>query len=461
MGNFSIQFFRKSMTSYLHRAILIQKLFFWLCTAATLIQPFDTANALEFELRQIAEEQYLNREPVISAEGLVAWYVLEKNDDQQAKSEIYVHYDGKTRPLTQNNMHLNSGNFRPKVFNDSVVFQTTYDETETMMKQKRSWILKEVPDKTKGEFPELDAGYQAHSEADGDAGFRGRQWFTRASTNIDTEAQSADSIKAAEPVRYPSGRNEICTWKIGGEIKRITSDGRNDLAPSIGNGVVAWQKSKGFPFGWEIMVLAGEERYQLTTNYYYDMAPQVYEDKVTWYGWDGKDYEIWLHDRAAKKTIQITNNDYDDVSPQISGLNLTWEGYRNVESDIFLWTGGKTKILSDNSEADINPRIWQDKVVWQGYDGDDFEIFYYDGEKPAKLTSNGFDDYSPDINDGMIVWMGYHDNWDAEIFAFDGTDLIQVTDNDQEDRDPKTAGKKIVWQAEHEGKTSIFLGIPK
>ena len=419
-----------------------------------------TTYGLEFEIRQVAEEKHLNREPVISSEGLVAWYALEKTEDQNANSEIYVHYDGKTHPITQGNMHLNAGNFRPRVYKDAVVFQTTYDETES--KPNQTWVLKEVPDKMKGEYPELDANYTAHSEHDASAGYRGRQWFKLASTNVEERTENTqDDAKSAEPVRHPSGRNEICKWVVGGNITRLTYDGRNDLSPDVGNDVVAWQKSKGFPFGWEIMVLAGTERYQLTTNYYYDMAPQVYEDKVTWYGWDGRDYEIFLHDRTAKKTIQITNNDFDDVSPKIHGLNITWEAYRNVESDIFLWTNGKTKILSDNSEEDINPRIWEDKVVWQGYDGDDFEIFYYDGEKPTKLTSNAFDDFTPDISENIIVWMGYHDNWDGEIFAFDGTDLVQVTDNEYEDRDPRTANKQIVWQGEEEGKTYIFLGTPK
>ena len=65
------------------------------------------------------------------------------------------------------------------------------------------------------------------------------------------------------------------------------------------DGYLAWQKAKGFPFGWEIMVWNDGNMYQLTTNFFYDMSPQVQGTQVAWYGWDGNDYEIYLHDFAA------------------------------------------------------------------------------------------------------------------------------------------------------------------
>jgi hypothetical protein len=302
---------------------------------------------------------------------------------------------------------------------------------------------------------ELDATYRASSDPDGFGGSVGQQFFTRPPEQAEprggltnTLPQVTNSFDQGRFSRHPSGNNELMYWHPDGGGRRITRDARNDLAPDLWGDTVVWQKAKSWPFGWEIMVLRNELRYQLTTNYYYDMAPKIHDRLLTWYGWDGHDFEIYLHDTVRGGVTQITSNHYDDVSPVIWNGALAWEDYPAVEADIYYWKDGVTRKLSNNIEDDLNPRIWNDQIVWQGFDGDDFEIYLSDGEKTIKLTSNIYDDIGPEIRDGLITWTGYHDNWDAEIFVWDGSEVTQLSTNEYEDRNPRTAGGVVVWQAE-------------
>lgn len=468
-----------------------------------LLFPLGSA-AAEFTVTQISDETRINREPVISETGLAAWAAYTKAGEEMSSSDIFVYYDGKARPITKSKLDPEMVNLRPCVHSNSVVWVGTFHGAAGPV----DWVLREVPSPGRDEpTPELRADYEAHEAPDG------RQWFTLPGTGQPpTQAEGGTNAPPAEPQpapaadtappaaapadtnapaptpppstpppsgpfvepppdlsklpdaarRAPSGDTEICLWKKpDSEIMRITRDGRDDLGPSFWGSLIAWQKAKGWPFGWEVMIWSDGARAQLTTNYYYDMAPKVHGSQVVWYGWDGHDFEIFLYDDKAKVTTQITSNQYDDVSPVLWGGVIAWEGYAGVDGDIFMWKDGKIEKISDNIEDDLNPRIWNGQVVWQGFDGDDFEIYLYDGTKTLKLTSNTHDDLNPDIADGLICWMGYHDNWDAEIFVWDGTDVKRLTENEYEDRDPRTAGGRVIWQQDQGDKSLIFLAEPK
>ncbi|MBN1268546.1 MAG: hypothetical protein JXB04_03085 [Kiritimatiellae bacterium] len=409
----------------------------------------------EFSITQIADDTLMNREPVVSETGLVAWYGYEKGEGGETLADVYIYRNGERNSLTKGVLDPLAGNFRPQIHGNSVVWQSTLPNPDGAP----SWIMKEVP-QVEGEPSELDARYEPHSDIDGFGGSLGRQWFTGPSTSPPPEGADGVITNISRPVRQPSGDNEICFWD-GGETVRVTADMRNDLAPSLSGRLIAWQKAKGWPFGWEIMAWQDTWRVQLTTNYYYDMAPKVHANQIVWYGWDGQDYEIFLFDKDQDRIVQVTSNLYDDVSPQVWDGVIAWEGYAAVEADVYMWKDGVVTRLSDNIEDDVNPRIWNEQVVWQGFDGTDYEIYYFDGQKTIKLTSNTHDDINPDIRDGFITWMGYPDNQNAEIFVWDGAEITRLTENDYEDRNPQTAGKRIVWQADHDGKSGIYLAEPR
>ena len=428
---------------------------------ASLLYAAVSASALEFNIRQIADDSRMNREPVISETGLIAWYNHGTNEHDITISDISALVDGELKVLTEGSHGSFFGSVKPTVHSNTIVWIASFNDAGQGVD---SWVLKEVPNRDDG-APELPAMYTAHEEG-------GKQWYENAyqgTTNYDETGKMV--VQSNDVRRKPSGAEEVCLWDKDGSssVQRVTHDYRHDFAPSTWGNLVSWQVERGWPFGWEIMCFDRKsgEYIQLTTNYYYDMAPKVFGDKVTWYGWDGHDFEIYLYDHAKKTVVQVTSNQYDDVSPVIWGDQIAWEGYPAAESDIFLYRDGKIEKISDNIEDDFAPRIWNGKVIWQGFDGDDFEIYYYDPEKSPKaikLTSNLYDDTNPDLMDGLACWMGYFDNWDAEIFVWDingEPTPTMITDNDDEDREPRTGHRQVVWQAERDGKLGIYLATPK
>lgn len=480
--------------------------------------------AADFSIKPISSPKLVSREPAISETGLAAWSAYEILEGGETLADIYIYQNGKTRSLTTSRARNPTANIRPQVHSNTVVWVGNMVATSRDV----DWVFREVPAPDRDTpVPEVPALYRAMQDG------AGNQWFedvgsgpdsTNAaaapaetvpdSTNaptvtpMDTNAPpvaAADATPAAAPQpdtnvveglevieppadtafptnelrRSPSGDTEICLWQSGDdEIKRITRDNRDDLGPSLWGSLIAWQKAKGWPFGWEIMIWADGFRNQLTTNYYYDMAPKVHGPQVVWYGWDGHDFEIYLYDHTKGVTTQITSNQYDDVSPALWDGVVAWEGYPGSDADVFMWKDGQTQKLSDNIEDDLNPKVWNGRVTWQGFDGDDFEIYLFDGEKTIKLTSNTYDDLNPDITDNMVCWMGYHDNWDAEIYAWDlsgnpvratgkneeyteNRNAGRLTFNDFEDRDPHTGNGRVVWQSDEDDKSIIYLAEPQ
>lgn len=424
----------------------------------------DVAQALEFNLRQIADDaQRANRDPVISETGLAAWTEYDTNDLARGITDLAVFRGGERISLSRDRAAEFYGSSKPVAQSNSIAWVANFRRHDA----PHSWELQEVAERDEG-ATEIPALYRAAQDADG------RQWFTSLvdSTNTMIISTNGDEVVTnlldmagatnATVRRHPSGDSEIILWDGGSDLTRISTDRRHDFSPSVWGRLVAWQKEKGFPFGWEIMLWDDGVTKQLTTNFYYDMAPKVQGRQIAWYGWDGYDFEIYLYDATQDATIQITSNRFDDVSPVLWDGMLAWEGYPAVESDIFIYKDGQVTKISDNVEDDFNPRIWNGQVVWQAFDGDDFEIYLYDGQKPIKVTGNNYDDTNPDIRDGLIVWMGYEGNWDAEVYAWDGVgEPVRLTENEDEDRDPRTAGRRIIWSVEREGKSQVWLAEPK
>lgn len=408
-----------------------------------------------YRIEQIADDSLVNRDPTISAGGIVAWSSYNANEPGNPRSEIFVYVNGNRRSLTAGAMEPESMNTHPRAGAGSLVWVGTFRKVEGDL----TWVMKDPRPRPEGP-EELDATYLARCEHDGAGGSIGKQWFVGPGTNPAQDAVETVITNLSRPRRHPSGDTEICLWR-GGEIKRLTQDMRNDIGPSAWGNLVAWQKARGWPFGWEIMVWDNGTRLQLTTNYYYDLTPRVQGRRIVWYGWDGHDYEIYLHDRDRDMTLQITSNGYDDVSPVVWGDMIAWEGYAGLDADIYLWDGSEKRRLSKNPYEDSEPSLWNGSVVWQGFDGNDFEIFMYCDGRVMQLTTNAYDDVSPKIRDGIVCWVGYYDNFDGEIFVWDQTNMVMLTDNDYEDRNVETAGGRLVWEASDGERSLIMLAIPE
>jgi len=425
----------------------------------------------EFIVTNISDTALVNREPTVSDLGIVAWSAYSQTDAGELASDIVIYTSGVRRTITQAKPESYMANIRPVAQSNVVVWIATFKG----MPGKPDWILKDVP---KDALPPLNLASTGGPSANvaADTNLPSSATGTNA-TPVEIAPDAAAAAQAAALPRGPAvaeeiiepdlsagspqGTTEICLWRGESGFDRITHDGRDDVGPSVWGSLIAWQKAKGWPFGWEIMIWSEGVQQQLTTNLYYDMGPKVQGQQLVWYGWDGHDFEIFLYDNAVGVTTQLTNNGYDDVSPSIWEGQVAWEAYPGADAEIFLWKDGKIRKISDNIEDDTNPKIWNGKVVWQGFDGDDFEIYLFDGSRTIKLTSNTYDDTNPDIRDNIICWTGYHDNWDAEIFVWDGKEVSRLTANEVEDREPRTAGGRIVWQSDTGEKTQIYLAEPK
>ena len=430
----------------------------WACFCAGAPQP---AQALDFSTRQIADPTKINRDITISENGALYWISYGTNEIANAITDLIRYKDGERISMGADQAANFNANAKPSAQSNYVVWIANYKKFDTP-----SWILAPVPHR-EGEPEEIPAQYKAYQDASGRRYFENLADSTNTTMVISTNSGVVttnfigDSFNTTNFSRHPSGVTEINLWTGTGEVIRVTADGRNDFAPSVWGGLVAWQKARGWPFGWEIMMWETGRTWQITTNFYYDMAPVVQNRQMVWYGWDGYDFEIYLYDADKNETIQITSNRYDDVGPVLWDGVIAWEGFPSVEADIFMWKNGQTTKLSDSVEDDFSPHIWNGQIVWQSFDGDDFEIYLYDGTKTVKLTQNSFDDVSPDIHDGVVTWMGYEGGWDAEIYAWDGTKIIRLTENEVEDRDPRTAGKRITWYSGDESRSEIWLAEPQ
>ncbi len=430
-------------------------------------------SAKEYTIKQIADKTLLNREPVISETGLIAWYAYERSQDT-SRADIFIYQDGIAQKLTKNK---GDSGLHPYVYRDTVVWAGSL--SKEVEYQETVYVAPEPEEINANELTATNGSETAVESAEPKA--------TRApvATMVtktmlkkgwgiciwsDGQAKPISFSLDREPPRLssvPSATNQLSDSlsTLNTDLPQESADGvLNVTSPVCCGDYVSWQRASPWPCGWEIVLSrVGDAPQQLTTNCYYDMGPQMHDRYLVWYAWDGQDYEIMMRDLETGETVQLTNNNFDDVSPVIWNGVVAWEGYPSVEGDIFLWREGKITMISDNIEDDVNPQIWDKYVVWQGIQDDNYEIFLYDGASTRRITNNHYDDVDPDIRDSVLCWVGYVDNWDAEVLiqeVNESTPTI-LTENDYEDHHPRTANGAVVWEAKRVGLPLIYVAEPR
>ena len=428
--------------------------------------------AKEYSIKQIADKTMLNREPVISESGLIAWYAYERGEDS-AQANIFIYYNGVAQKLTKN--EADSG-LHPFIYRNTVVWEGSLSkevEYQEMGFIPSSSTNAEVSGSASAQTPAADGSNAVQSTGTPVTSMITKTmlkkgWgicmWTDGSTKPVSFSLDAQPITAAT---LPAATNQLLDSLENADNKLSEDQNDNVLnvaAPVCWGDYIAWQKATPWPCGWEIVLArSGAAPQQLTTNCYYDMGPQLFDRHLVWYAWDGQDFEIMLHDIQAGQTIPLTDNNYDDVSPVVWNGTVVWEGYPSVEADIFMWKDGAISRISDNVEDDVNPRIWDKFVIWQGMQDDNYEIFLYDGASVRRITDNNYDDVEPDVRDGVMCWVGYVDNWDGEILIQEVEESrpTVLTENEFEDNHPHTANKQVVWEAKREGLPLIYVAEPR
>ena len=406
-----------------------------------------TAVRAEFAIQQIADPDFLNRDPVISETGIVAWHGMRLQGAGQ-RSHVFAHRDGELDILTLNTPTW--GNSSLHINGDRITWVSYLHERGEGRTQDLADPVFDDDDQI------LDGRWVVAAES-GDAPHEQRL----IAMGDPDRAIGDHPLGGRTSPRRGTGDAEIMLWN-GDQITRLTVNNLDDQGPVVDEGLVAWQVGRGWPFGWEIMAWANGTYLQLTTNFYYDMGPQISGNQVVWYGWDGQYNQVFLYDHEAEEITQLTDTSYNNTGPRISNGVVFWEGLPDAGSDIFMWRDGEITRLTNNPDDDRNIRTWNGQAVWESFDGSFFQIYHFDGGEVHQLTNTRYDNMQPDIGEGVITWMGYVDNFDAEIFAWTGgPDPIRLTENDYEDRRPRTAGGRIVWQADDEDASYIFLAEPR
>jgi len=422
--------------------------------------------AKEYAVKQIAQKTMLNREPVISETGLVAWYAYEKNKDRTS-ANIYIYRDGEAINLTEGNQ---TSGLHPYVQGDTVVWEGGISKEikiETPIAQATPVPETESPvTNSSSDVAKLSGSLRTVSKIERRQGWGICRWSGGEVKPVSFSLKDDKDLTASKSRSITNGGDQAENTLTNGLIRRGTGESTGPLSvisPVCWGEITVWQKASPWPCGWEISFAKDGESQQLTTNCYYDMGPQLYGNELVWYAWDGQDFEIMLYDFQTEVITQITDNIYDDVSPVIWDGVIAWEAYPSVEADIFIYKDGRVSKISHNIEDDVNPRIWNGQVVWQGLQEDDYEIFLYDGESTHQITDNNYDDIEPDLRDNLMCWVGYVGNWDAEIILqeLDETTPTILSENNYEDHHPRTAKGIVVWEAKRENMPLIYIAEPR
>ena len=435
--------------------------------------------AREFSVQQISPAKGNARSPTISETGLVTWQgyaahegdsaLSARSDVQNAppgatRSDIFVWQNGQASNVTQDDTDIAGRSQQPIASGNAVLFLAWFKDSA---KGGYPFTLS-IPPKT-DEMRAMEADYPTVFDPPLPAPISALEAAdTNAPAAESAPAMAADggATNAPYEIWRGSGRaGDIAVYRPGRGIERITPGTRHFCSPAMSEAGIAFQCARGWPYGYEMLVWrpGATNLTQITTNYFYVLNPNVHGNELVFQGWDGNDYEIFRYRFDTDQLEQITNNQFDDISPVVWDGRVAWVAHPTVTPEIFYWTDGVIRKISEGTQDNATPSIWKDKVVWQGYDDTDLEIYYFNGRRAIKLTSNTWDDMVPQINDGLITWMSYVDNWDSEIMAFDLSDniAVQLTNNEFEDSSPQTADEKIVWQAISSDGASVQLAEPK
>src|SRR5262245_35011212 len=94
-----------------------------MCAHALSVVTFSTcAEAIEFSIRQIADESRNNREPAIGETGLAAWYSHGTNSDEVRFSDITALVDGKLKVITEGSYGNYFGSIKPVVQGNAIIW---------------------------------------------------------------------------------------------------------------------------------------------------------------------------------------------------------------------------------------------------------------------------------------------------------------------------------------------------
>ena len=164
-----------------------------------------------------------------------------------------------------------------------------------------------------------------------------------------------------------------------GELRRITTDPASDTVPSVGNGIIAWQRCAAT-------------------------------------------CDIYSYEWATGTTRQITNTPDDEENPDVDGTGIVYEGTRNGETDIYrfdLATGIEKQLSLPGGQADA--RISGNNVAFEDYASgtSHIRLWHVPTGQVFDVTSGPSGQFLNDIDGNRIVYTDDRNgNFDVYMSTF-------------------------------------------
>jgi hypothetical protein len=405
--------------------------------------------AVEYDIKQIANSDLVNRDASVSTTGLATWHAHGSGlPGEGGGSDIFYHYKGVTDIVTKKLTHVYAANTRPQVFEDTIVWQTTRDAND--VNRETTWILREVSDELRDSgYPELPAFYansnllMARGE-EGDFNLVPRgQGSSGPFSNFWQYGSVYIRSEGAKTNRFEYLRDRVDTNKLTAVVtnkvalagpfqlhRKIDEDNpyavRKVNAPYTSD-ASGKERRRTITFNELCRWTIGQDKIEwVTHDQRNDLGPSLSGDVITWqkaksfpFGWE-------IMALVGAERFQLSTNFYYDMAPKVHGRDVTWYGWDGNDYEIFHWNADTRHVsqITSNSYDDVSPVIWDGMIAWEGYPTVEAEIYVYEPGRDGaagslKLVSNNVaDDFNPSIFDGKVVWQGF-DGDDFEIYLYD------------------------------------------
>ncbi|MGL1903151.1 MAG: discoidin domain-containing protein [Fibrobacterales bacterium] len=217
----------------------------------------------------------------------------------------------------------------------------------------------------------------------------------------------------------------IHAWN-GSEIIQI-SDPASTSSTSIEtseSGVVWKSTVSGISkiFYWD-----GTTTQQLSSDTEDSYAAKISGNNVVWIT-DGK---VYLWNGTTGVTTQLSNSEIISSDPDIYEERVVWSGTDGQSrSQIFLWDGVTTQVISDISISSTKPQLTEKGIVWlNGSRHDGRTAHYWNGTTTQSLTTVPSRSIAPYVSGNKIIWNFYNQNNNKVIWYWNGSSISQITDD--------------------------------
>ena len=200
---------------------------------------------------------------------------------------------------------------------------------------------------------------------------------------------------------------EMLVWPTGAtNLVQITTNYFYVLNPDIHGNELVFQAWDGDDYEIFLFRFDTREIKQITNNQFDDIAPVVSAGEIAWVAHPAITPEIF-HMTADGTIRKISEGTQDNAAPCIWNGRVVWQGYDETDLEIYYFNGRRTIKLTSNTWDDMTPRIGDGVIVWMSYvDNWDSEIMVLDlsDNIAVQLTDNETEDSFPQTAGEKIVW---------------------------------------------------------